>query len=353
MEKLVKLETTGQKLKSKLKLKKFSYVKIRRLVTGSSVRIYQIVFDSRRPNFPLTTYMLNNNQLMPRVISGDIKEYWGMPWADLENFNGFLNPAIFFVSDISGIYGKIKNYSEKIVSIGNRLEELTIPQLKSVDQYTSQTTQKYKDQRSAFQGQGIKNTKLLDSQHIPETGSLRFVFVTESTEIDKKKRSHKMTKSKVDQKLQFNKDTDSMEDNPSKTYDMYIQLENVFPNDAYSDLSWLEVYNGEEVDAKMMKDLLEVADVKIYDTTPAFQFQGFRYRLTQNDASLFPETRPDTFWRSKHGTQGLLDKHFSQLFDSGTIGVFTNQMTSILIKHSKQLGYAKNIGKEKKLIVEI
>ena len=45
-----------------------------------------------------------------------------------------------------------------------------------------------------------------------------------------------------------------------------------------------------------MKELLEVADVKLYDTTPAYQYQGFRYRLSQLDSSIYPETRPDFFF---------------------------------------------------------
>jgi hypothetical protein len=336
--------TTGEKLKQKLKLNNFSSVKIRRLITGSSVRIFQIVFDSRRPSMPLTTYRLNKNVLMPKVVDGSAEVYYGTPWASIENFNGNLDPAIFFVSDLSGFYGNKSNYSEKIVSYnGKRLEELTIPQIRDVEKYTSNTTQKYKDIRKINQGVGQINTKLLDSQYIKETGSLRFIFLTESTELkNKTDDKHKMTTKKVNVKKQFDVDADELIDNNSKTYDMFLQLENVFPNNYFQDLSWLEVYNGEVVSTKMMKDLLEVADVKLHDNTPAFQYQGFRYRLTQNDSSIFPEDRPDRVWRAKHGSQGLLDKHFSQLLDRGSIDFFLNQMTSMLIKHCKQLGYYKD-----------
>ena len=345
--------TTGEQLKKKLHLLNFPYARIRRVLTGGSLRIYQIVFDSRTPLRPLTTYLLNNNILAPNVFDGNAEKYSYLPWADLEVFNAQLNPAIYLTTDVAGFYGKKNNYSEKVYQYKDKLEELTIPELRNVDMYTSQTTQKYKDQRKDFQGQGIKNTKLLDSVVIPETGSLRFIFLTESTEIDKKTLSHRMTKAKVDIKQQFDRASDKLVDNPSKTYDMYVQLDNVFPNSAFKDISWLETYNGEEVDEKMMKELLEVADVKLYDTTPAYQYQGFRYRLSQLGSSIYPETRPDNFWRSKHGSQGLLDKHFSQLLDSGTIQVFLNNMTSMLIKHCRKLGYAKNDSVTKKLVVSI
>lgn len=345
--------TSGQILKKNLHLLNFPHTKIRRVVTGGSIPCYQIVYDSRNVGRPLTSTLLNANILAPKIVafeSGISK----LPWVTLDVYNGALSPALFFVTDVAGFYGVKKNYSEKVFTLKeNKLQELTIPELRNVDLYTSNTTQKYKDIRKDFQGQGIKNTKLIDSTVIPESGSLRFTFLTEATEIAKNKLSHSVTKAKVDQKKQFNVASNELIDNPSKTYDMYIQLDNVFPNNKFKDLSWLETYNGEVITSKMMKDLLEVADVKLFDTTPAFQYQGFRYRLSTIDAAIFPETRPDTFWKSKHGAKGFLDKHFSQILDSGTIQVFLNIMTSMLIKHCKELGYAKNIGKENTLIISI
>jgi len=344
--------TTGQQLKERLHLKNFPQARICRLVTGGSLKIYQILFNSRHPDLPMTTYQLRVNPLTPKVTGGNGTKFYATPWANLDVFNGSLAGAIFFSADVAGNYGYKDNYSEKIFSFtNNKLEEITIPDLRNVDQYTSSTTQKYKDIRKDFQGQGIKNTKLMDSQYIESTGSLRFIFLTESTETKNKKSvDHSVAGEK---KKQFDVGTDKLVDNPSKTYDMYLQLENVFPNSSYDGISWLETYNGEEVDEKMMKELLDVADVKLFSNDPSFQYQGFAYRLTQLDASINKEDRPDTFWRSKHGNQGLLSKHFSQLLDSGTITVLLNNMTSMLIKQSKKLGYAKNIGKDNKLVISI
>lgn len=329
--------TTGMQLKAKLNLSNFPNIRIRRIVSGGSLRVFQIVFDSRNPNRPLTTYLLNNNILMPRLTNGNADEFFGTPWADLEVFNGMLEPAIFFVSDVAGFYGMPKRYSESAYRFSNsKLEELTIPELRDVDALTSNTTQKYKDIRKQFQGLANKNTKFLGLEYIKETGSIRFLFLTESTETDGKKRvSHSVGSEK---KSQFSLEQDKLVDNPSKTYDMYVQLENVVPNNTYTDISWLEVYKGEVVSQKMIKDLLEVADVKLHDNTPAFQYQGFRYRLTAMDSAIFPETRPDTLWRSKHGSKGLLDKHFSQLLDKGAFDMFLNNMTSAFSNKLKQLG---------------
>lgn len=344
--------SSGLILKKKLNLYSFKHVRIRRLITGGSLRCYQVVFDSRNPQRPLTTFLLNHNVLMPRIVDGTATNYYALPWADLEVFGGNLEPAIYFVSDVAGFYGKPDNYSERCFELkSNKLEELTIQDLRKTDEYTSGTTQKYKDIRKDFQGQGIKNTKLMDAIYIKDTGSLRFVFLAESTEtVGKDGVSHTVAGEK---KKQFDHDQDKLVDNPSSTYDMYLQLENIFPNNYYEDISWLEVYNSEEVDAKMMKELLEVADVKLFDNTPAFQYQGFAYRLSTIDSAVYPESRPDTFWRKKHGNSGLLDKHFSQLLDSGTITTLLNNMTSMLIKICKQNNFASNVGKDRKLKVTV
>jgi len=330
---------TGLILKKRLHLQNFSNLRIRRINTGGGIRTYQIVFNSRIPDLPLTTYMLNMKKLMPHITDGYGKSYSGTPWADLHIFNGQLNGAIFFVSDLAGFYGIESNYSEKYIKISeNRLVEITIPDLKKVDVYTSTLTQTYKDLRKQYQGQGIKNTKLVDSKLIKESGSIQYIFLTESTEITgKDKASHRVGS---DSKQQFSLNTDSLVPNLSKTYDMVLQLDNIFPN-SENTMSWLQVYDGELIDRKMMKELLDVADVRIWDNTPAFQYQGFRYRLSQIKASLYPEIRPDNFWVIKHGSQAYLDKHFSQLFDKGTLDLFLNNMLSILIKYCKQLGYAE------------
>ena len=95
---------------------------------------------------------------------------------------------------------------------------------------------------------------------------MRFIFLTESTELkNKTDDKHKMTTKKVNVKKQFDVDADELIDNSSKTYDMFLQLENVFPNNYFQDLSWLEVYNGEVVSTKMMKDLLKLQTMKLYD----------------------------------------------------------------------------------------
>lgn len=339
--------TTGQELKNRLHLSSFKYVKIRRVITGGSEKCYQIVFDSRNPSRPLTTFILQSI-LLPRVYDGNSEKYSCLPWSSIEIFNGILNPGLYFVSDVSGFYGKPERYSENF-SCQNKLDELTIQDLRNYDAYTSNLTQKYKDIRTSFQGQSVKNTKLLDTQVIEETGSLRFVFLTEATETKGKKTTSHFVAGEV--KTAFDREEDKLVDNPSNTYDMYLQLENVFPNSFYKGLSWLEVYNGEEVNEKMMKDLLEVCDVKIWDSTPAMQYQGFLYRLSQVDSAIYKETRPDTFWRKKHGSQALLDKHFSQLFTD--MGMFLNLMLSSFIKVCRKQDYASNTGKDNKLVINI
>ena len=54
--------------------------------------------------------------------------------------------------------------------------------------------------------------------------------------------------------------------------------------------------------------ILKSADVKLWSSSPSFQFQGFNYKLSRLNASLYPTGIPDRKWRQKHGGS-LIDKH--------------------------------------------
>lgn len=360
--------TVGEKIKSTLKLTQFPNVYITKGLRSGSKSIYYIFFNSAYPQVKINHTKLKRMQNVDilrgeHLERGEVRPIEYFPFQKLEDFNSSVKNAYIVLYDIAGMnkflrydyfsesthYSSSDFYTDLVKGFSdvqlkvyqNRLNELTIPQLRNVDYYTSDKTKYYKDIRKKYQGQGIKNTKLVDTALIPETGSIRFTFITEATdlsdkEIDKENLKHKMGK---DKKQEYDIALDKLVDNPSHTYDMYLQLENVFPNNYYSDISWLEVYSGEVVNQKMMKELLEVADVKIWDTTPANQYQGFRYRLSLLGASIFPESRPDSFWRQFHGSNGLLDKHFSQLFDKGTITTLANNLTSSFFNLLKKEGY--------------
>jgi len=212
--------------------------------------------------------------------------------------------------------------------------EITLPELRNQDKYLSDLTKKYKGIRKGVQGQGVKNTKFIESELIKETGSAIFRFLVEATEEGDKKMDANLPKK------QYDFDKGELVNNPSHLYEIQIQVDNIFPNKSFKDISWLEVFDG-DITIDSLKEIFDVADVRLSSNDPSFQFQGFNYRLTQIDGSIYKENRPDKFWVTKHGSNAYLTKHLAQVMDKGTFEVFFNQMVSSLKKKLKEAGLIK------------
>lgn len=354
--------TTGEKIRQTLKLD-YDNIFITKGILSGGRPVYFIFFNSKFPNASIQYNKVMSHQKFDfyrgdKLEQGVKQRMTYFPFEQLDKFDRSITNAYFIVYDLADYmrtprydwYTECVNAYDDIISndtrlvekcvIGKgRLEEITLEQLRKVDKYTSDKAQFYKDERQKFQGQGIKNTKFLNISFIKNTGSVQFYFLTESTDFeDKNKADHKV---KTDKKQQYDLTSDKLIDNPSHTYDMILQVDNVFPNDSTKDISWLEVFSGEPVNSKLLKQILEVANIQIWDNTPAYQMQGYRFRLSQLDggSSIYPESRPDTFWRQKHGNYGYLDKHFSQLLSKSTLDVFLNNMTSSFFSLLKKEGY--------------
>lgn len=313
--------SNGEKIKQNLGLSTFQHVKIRRLVSPSSVPIYQVVFNSRFPNLPLTTYQLRNNPLMPFIVDTTYEKFYATPYIPIENFNGSLHSKIFVCSDIAGMYGKKKNYdffleSKILVGQGKLKEFITLPALANKQaNVVSPTTDKYKKIRKKVQKTANINTKLISTEL--ENTNVIFKFLTEATNMYKP--NHKYS--------QINPETKTFEPNPSKTYEIWIKLLNVT-----GDNGWLSTFNSEEdITRKDIKDIIQVSDCQLWSNDPSFQYQGFNYWLGQLDAAIYSTDIAPQKWDKYHG-DGLafLTKHISQLIDQ--LPFFYNQMAASLSK---------------------
>lgn len=321
--------TNGEKLKIELGLSTFSYVKIRRLFSGSSIPLYQIFFDSRNPQRPLTTTLLRSNNLVPFVYKGDNKKVYGTPFVDIEKWLGVSSGKLFIVSDLSGFYGRTKNYdflvenklSDKIkfkalLGKGALNEFVTLPALYDKDTNVSKFTQKHQNIRQSFmQGANI-NTKLVQTKL--EGDDVLFYFLTEATEgIYPEDYKYK----------EVVPETKEVILNPSKTYTLILKFLDVAGSNG-----WINAFDPEKetITQKDFKDLLQVANVQIHSTDPSFLFQSFQYNLTQLDASIWPEDRAPKKWDKILGGDFFLTKHLAQLFISIKSGFMLNQMASAL-----------------------
>jgi hypothetical protein len=240
-------------------------------------------------------------------------------------------------------YIQIENYIVDSTKI-KKIEEITIPELRQQDKYLSALTSQYKDIRKGVQKQGIKNTKFLETKYIPETGSIQFLFLSEATEEGDNKMKQELIKKEYDPVA------DKLIDNPSHTYTEIIQLDNIIPNSHYNYMSWVELHGeNNPITTDDLKKLFETMNIKLWSSDPSFQFQGFNFRLTsKEDASIYPENRPDKHWRKIHGANAYLTKHLAQLLDSGTFELFLNQMVNAFNNKLRELGYVKTRSHKKK-----
>jgi hypothetical protein len=321
------VETTGKQLKSKLGLSHMKYVEISRVLI-STYKVYLVFYDSRRPNFPITTQRA--------LKSGHIAMLYQYPFEDsptvlplmhLDDFNGPLHPAMFFVVDMAGDKGDSKNKVDlKRESVprfyGNLNEFMTLSNLKSADS-ASAFTQRTRKQRNQAVGTENKTSKLVDLSIDTVEDHVTFVFKTTATTPIY---APSAEFGKVDPNdLQIKK-------NPDKSYELYVRILDFF--------EWLDAQQIDDrtLTSKDIKEILEVSNVQLFSTSPSFQYQSMNFNMSQVDASIYPTNIAPKVWDSPHlhGENAFLDKHLYGLINQ--IGFFANPMASMLTKRLKDRG---------------
>lgn len=241
-------------------------------------------------------------------------------------------------------YGKLPKLKESY------LKELTLNDLKA-SSITSELTKKYKGAREYSNKKANINTKLIQSEIVGNdilfkflTEASLYTAVTDPVTGDVKYLPYK----KIDPDHKYYRitpGTDQKVENPSATYELWIQVTNVLGDDG-----WLSVYDPKElpITYDMIKEILRVADVKLFSDDPSFLYQGFEYWLTQLDASIYLEDRKPRKWDKKHGDgENFLTKHFSQLIDQ--LPFFFNQMASSMTATLRKAGIISEYQRKKKV----
>jgi hypothetical protein len=101
---------------------------------------------------------------------------------------------------------------------------------------------------------------------------------------------------------------------------------------------WAETKPGyieKEMTPKEIKEILNVADVKLACNCFSFQFQGFNHILTTFDAAIYPELRPPKKWNKYHNDDSFTCKHLDLLISSG-LNIYINNMTMMVNKYIKK-----------------
>lgn len=93
-------------------------------------------------------------------------------------------------------------------------------------------------------------------------------------------------------------------------------------------------YVKNEISPQEIKEILNVADVKLSCNCKSYQLQGFNAILTTFDASIYPELRLPKRWDKLHKDDSLVCKHLSILITSG-LNIYINNMSSMVTKYLK------------------
>lgn len=351
--------SSGLELKKSLGLDDFKYVKINRAVV-SSYKILFVWFDSWRKHMPITNYRIKNFPWVAHIFSGvnlmynRNKQTVFTPPMPIEEYAGDYKHALIIPVNIAGDrFIKKSDFTKKFESaekqpslqhILNPFKKTPIIQgvniLEFVSLYdladkgnVSGFTMTWRKDRSRVMGQENTVAKLVDCFISEGDKSVTFAFLTEATELGSKEPNENINSNYRfydTDKMEVNPDNFNLKRNRSKTYEIQIKILDFF--------DWLDVFEGEEVGPKQMKEILEVSNVQVFSTSPSFHWQGMNYNMSQLDASIYPTSISNDVWGPRHGDKSgyFLDKHLYGLLRQ--IKFWINPMASMLNKKLKSRG---------------
>jgi hypothetical protein len=320
----LKKETSGIKLKQNLGLSHLKYVSFIRII-GLPSRTIAVFYDSRRSNIPLTTQrVLKNYNLFSARLFPHSRELLHSPLIPIEEYNGQTQDLFIISIDISGIYGNEKN--QQIRESKKLNEWVTLAALASSDAMSNFTKRTRKQRNTAVKAENY-TAKPIDCE-LNDDGSVLFIFETTAT-----------TPIYPDDYEfgQVNPENNfAIEKNPDKKYTIYIKILDF--------MKWLKETRPDYLETKKItwkeiRDVLEVAYIQVFSTSPSFHWQGISYWLSQLDGSLYPTDIKPKFWNRDdlHGDgNAFVDKHLGGLLRS--FKFFYNPMASMIQKRMKDKG---------------
>lgn len=196
-------------------------------------------------------------------------------------------------------------------------EELKLSDLRK-SAAVSPFTKDYKNETDRLMGAPTTHIKLKSMRVNKKKDYVIFVWKTKRTpKYDNKKMMA------VDPKNNFNL-------KPVKFYTIEVKIIDFF--------KLLETKPGGDFTNNDIEDVINTADMQLWSSVPAFQFQGMNYNMTLFDASIYPENRPPDTWNDleskygkTHNEYQLLDKHSAGLINS--MKFYIPQMRMMLKKY--------------------
>jgi len=318
---------TSTTIRKQLGLTKLKNVYIS-LVYKTTPRVYLVFFNSQSP------YIVMNRQWLKSHMKTDIfrdgKELAQFsPPLDINQFGGNLRGAIFVTVDLAGdnLHPKYTEAVSKLKS-GVHYSEVSVYDLKDKGNI-SDFTKVWFDDANRLVGTGNRKIKFIDCFLNSTDDTATFAFQSTATQLKGKKPNPAIDsdyKYYKPPKQRVHPLTLDLLGNKEETYEIQLQITKLS--------AWLDVFEGEEITRAKLKSILQVSDVKLFCSSPAFQYQGFNFWLSSLEASIYPEDREPKVWNKVHGDgQAFLDKHTYSLVNY--IDFFLNPMSSMLTKKLK------------------
>lgn len=319
--------TTGQDLKRQLGFKDTQYVSFTRLL-GFYVPVLLILYDSRRPMIPITSYDLKRAKYISIMRPPFDKQITMTPLLSLDLFNGPLNIFTIFCFDMASRFGNsllqpAKESESKEIPL---YEWLTFQNLNTKDAI-SQITTNSRNLRNKLVKPENFTAKLTGCEYNKTKDWVTFEFTTTAT-IPEYPKGYEF--SKTDSSKNF-----ELIQNPEKQYKVHIRILDF--------MKWLKDTRPDRIENdpitwKNIKDVLDVAYIQVQCSCPSDWWQGLCYNRTQLDGAIYPCDIKPKVWNAKHlhNEEGFLCKHAYGIIRS--IAFFENQMTSKLNKTLKMEG---------------
>jgi len=205
-----------------------------------------------------------------------------------------------------------QRYKRHFEDIINFSEEIRLSDLKK-SAGMSNFTKKFAKETNRLMGNPTNHSKLVDMKVNKSQDYITFTWVTERTPKYEDNFNMEVVNPKT---WKFHKDN---------LYTIQIRI-----LDFFKLLKTMPKYRKNKITKQDIKDVLEVADVKIWSDVPAFHWQGANYNLSMFDGSIYPTSIAPEHWDKYHNSDQLLDKHSAGIINS--IAFYIPQMTQSIRK---------------------
>ncbi len=308
VDRVINKTNSGILLKAQLDLLDLNYVYIRKML-HSSIAYYEVIFDTylkRSISYSMIkdlifykSFVFHNSELDKKTFTPPIA---------IDNFNGNIpSNAIIVKLDLAGkYYSRLKEDYQWYKKYKGLLKEFTITDFQA-NGFSDLNLKWYKDR----QEQGNTKVEYWKTTYNVSTGNLTIYYKVTPTYIgipNPHKNNEIATSVTIISK--------AGEERKGKFYTFWIQFQGIGELIG-NKVEWQGLSKKERIE--LVRDIIDSNDVKLFDNTMAYKWQGTWKILNDLDATIFPFPNfPDkNEWNGSKKHNGIhLDKHYKGIFET-------------------------------------